>query len=337
MRKIKVLLTALTLLALIPAGMAFPGGSSGGGASRIPTEAEKRSDELAASIDSSLIDANTRFAFDILQELVSEDRGKNVFISPLSILLALAMTYNGAAGDTNLAMAKALQFSEFDLEELNQGFSDLMFSVVNADEKVELSIANSIWYRLGFKAEEDFIERNKTYYSSEVRELDFSNPGAAGTINRWIEGATKGKIEKMLDEIPGDAVMYLINAIYFKGDWTHRFSEKATRDEDFTLETGGTKKVPMMHIEQQFRHARGNNLGFLRLPYGREKLVMYILLPDEGEDLDAIIAELDDESWNWLKSGLAEKEVALAMPKYRIEYGVKLINDALAKLLCNRR
>jgi serine protease inhibitor len=332
MRKKRVFLTALMLLALFPAGVALAGGSSGGGADRVPTETEKRSDELAKSIDSSLIDANTRFAFDILQELVSEDRGKNVFISPLSILIALAMTYNGAAGDTNLAMAEALQFSGFGLEELNQGFSDLMGSLVKADEQVEISIANSMWYGFGFEADDNFIERNKTYYNSEVRELDFSDPGAAGTINRWIEGATKGKIEKMLDAVPGDAVMYLINAIYFKGDWTHRFSERATRDEEFTLETGGTKKVPMMHIEQQFRHARGNNLGFLRLPYGREKLVMYILLPDEGEALEEIIGELDDESWNRLKSGLAEKEVALAMPKYRIEYGVKLLNDVLTKM-----
>ena len=338
MRKARFFLTTLVLLALLPAGLAFPGdtpgGSAGpgGGAARVPTETEKRSDEAAQSIDPSLIRANTRFAFDIFQELTSEDRGKNVFLSPFSILLALAMTYNGAAGDTKLAMAEALQFSGFELEQLNRGFGDLMTSAVNADEQVEISIANSIWYGLGFKAKQDFVERNRTYYGSEVRGLDFNDPQAADTINQWIDDATKGKIEKMIDAISADTVMFLINAIFFKGDWTHQFSERATRDEEFTLETGDTKKVPMMHLEQQFRHARGNNFGILRLPYGREKLAMYIFLPDEGENLDAIIAELDDESWYQLKSELQKKDVALVMPKYRIEYGVKLLNGVLARI-----
>jgi serine protease inhibitor len=332
-RKIKVFLTALTLLALFPASAAFSGGSpgTGSGADRVPTETEKRSDELAESIDSSLINANSRFAFEIFQELASEESGTNVFISPLSILLALAMTYNGAAGNTNLAMAEALQFSEFELEEINRGFSDLTISIVDADEQVEISIANSIWYRLGFEVEEDFIDRNESYYGSEVRELDFTDPQASDTINRWIDDATKGKIEQMIDAIPPDAMMYLINTIYFKGDWTVQFSENETRDGEFNLASGGKKMVPMMHMEEQFQHAEARNLGILRLPYGRENLAMYILLPDEGANLDEIIGELDEESWNRLTSELVEKEVTLAMPRYKVEYEM-LLNDGLIKI-----
>ena len=331
MRKMNVFLSVLLLLALIPTDTVFSGGSTGP-PPFVPTESEQRSDELVKSIDSNLIDANTRFAFDILQELVSEDRGQNVFISPLSILLALAMTYNGASGDTKVAMAETLQFSEFELEELNRGFRDLTTGMMNADETVQISIANSIWYRLGYDVKEDFVQRNKTYYNSEVRKLNFANPQAKDTINTWIDQATNGKIEKMIDRISPNVMMYLINAIYFKGDWTHQFSESATRDGEFTLETGGKKRVPMMHLEEEFRHARGDNLGFLRLPYGREKLAMYILLPDEGEDLDEIIRRLDEDSWNKVLSKLEEKEVILAMPKYRIEYGVKSLNDVLAKM-----
>jgi len=331
MRKMNVFLSVLLLLALIPTDTVFSGGSTGT-PPFVPTESEQRSDELVKSIDSNLIDANTRFAFDILQELVSEDRGQNVFISPLSILLALAMTYNGASGDTKVAMAETLQFSEFELEELNRGFRDLTTGMMNADETVQISIANSIWYRLGYDVKEDFVQRNKTYYNSEVRKLNFANPQAKDTINTWIDQATNGKIEKMIDRISPNVMMYLINAIYFKGDWTHQFSESATRDGEFTLETGGKKRVPMMHLEEEFRHARGDNLGFLRLPYGREKLAMYILLPDEGEDLDEIIRRLDEDSWNKLRSKLEEKEVTLTMPKYRIEYGVKSLNDVLTRM-----
>jgi len=180
----------------------------------------EESDKVADSIDRSLVSANTGFGFNIFKELILEDKDQNVFISPLSILLALAMTYNGAMGDTNLAMAEALQFKGFDLEDLNSGFHDLMISIKNADSDIDLAIANSIWYKLGFKAKEDFVERNKKYFSSEVNEIDFAAPEAVDTINGWIEEETRGKIDKMLSEIPADAVMYLINAIYFKGNWT---------------------------------------------------------------------------------------------------------------------
>ena len=332
MRRTYIFLAALLLLALIPGAVLFAGGSVADTAPRVPTEAEINSDELARSIDPNLIDANTRFAFELLQELISEDRGKNVFFSPLSILLALAMTYNGAAGDTKLAMAEALEFSQFDLEQLNRGFNDLMVGIVNADQQVEVSIANSIWYRLGYDVKEDFIDRNARYYSAEVRELDFSDPQAADTMNNWIDQATKGKIEKMFDSIPPETKMYLINAIYFKGDWTHQFSESATQDGEFILETGSKKMVPMMHLEENFRHAQAENLGILRLPYGREKLAMYILLPDEGEDLDEITSQLNEVSWNRLRRDLEDKEVTLTMPKYRIEYGVKILNDVLTKM-----
>jgi len=332
MGRTKLFLCGLLILALIPTGIVFSGGSTGGAAPRVPTEAERKSDEMAQNVDPKLMAADTRFAFDILQELVSEDRGQNVFISPLSILLALAMTYNGAAEDTKLAIAEALEFSEFDMEALNRGFKALLNSVVTADREVEVSIANSIWYMQGCEAREDFIQRNGTYYNAEIRECDFSDPGARDAINSWIEEATKGRIEEMIDRIPPDVVMYLINAIYFKGDWTRQFSESATREEEFTLENGGRKMVPMMHLVEELRHSRTDNLGLLRLPYGREKLSMYILLPDEGVNLDEIIGRLDEDSWNELRSRLEEKEVVLAMPKYRIEYGVKLLNDALTRM-----
>src|SRR3989304_3973975 len=292
----------------------------------------EQSDEIADSVDKNLVDANTRFGFDIFKELTSEDKDQNVFISPLSILLALAMTYNGAVGDTNLAMAEALGFTGFDLEELNSGFHDLLVSIKNADSDIEMAIANSIWYKLGYSVKEDFIERNEKYYSSEVNEIDFTAPEAVDTINGWIEEATKGKIEKMLTEIPDDAVMYLINAIYFKGNWTYPFEENLTVDDDFYLLDGTAKKVPMMSQEGNFGYYDGDNFSAVKLPYGQEKMAMYIILPDEGVELDSVIESLDAESWNEIKGLFSGKEVSLTMPKYKMEYGIKLLNDALISL-----
>ncbi|MBL7123536.1 MAG: serpin family protein, partial [Actinobacteria bacterium] len=292
----------------------------------------EQSDELAGSVDRNLVSANTGFGFDIFKELILEDKDKNIFISPLSILLALAMTYNGAVGDTNLAMAEALGFKGFDLEELNSGFNDLMISIKNADSDIELAIANSIWHKLGFKAKEDFVERNKKYFSSEVKEIDFSTPEAVDTINGWIDEATKGKIEKMLTEIPPDAVMYLINAIYFKGNWTYPFDENLTSDDDFYLLDGSTKKVPMMSQEENFGYYDGDNFSAVKLPYGQEKMAMYIILPDEGVSLDSVTSSLDADKWNEIKESFYGSQVSLTMPKYKMEYGIKLLNDALAEL-----
>jgi len=292
----------------------------------------EESDELAGSVDRNLVSANTGFGFKIFKELILEDSNQNVFISPLSILLALAMTYNGAVGDTNLAMAEALRFKGFDLEELNSGFHDLMISIRNADNDIDIAIANSIWYRLGFKVKEDFIERNKKYFSSEVNEIDFAAPEAVDTINGWIEEETRGKIDKMLSEIPADAVMYLINAIYFKGNWTYPFDENLTSDDDFYLLDGSTKKVPMMTQEENFPYYRGDNFSGVRIPYGQEKMAMYIILPDEGTGVDSVIESLDAEKWNEIKDSFYGSQVSLTMPKYKMEYGIKLLNDALAEL-----
>ncbi|OFW62251.1 MAG: hypothetical protein A2Z35_00565 [Actinobacteria bacterium RBG_19FT_COMBO_36_27] len=292
-----------------------------------------QSDEIAASMDKNLTNANTKFGFNIFKKLVSEDKDKNVFISPLSILMALAMTYNGAVGETSLAMAEALEFEGFDLEELNQGFKDLMVSIKNADSDIEMEIANSIWYRMGFDIRADFSERNKKYFNSEVNEIDFSAPDAVDTINGWIEEETRGKIDKMLTENPADSVvMYLINAIYFKGDWTYPFDENMTDDDDFYLPDGTAKKVPMMSLEENFAYYKGDDFSGIKLPYGQEKMAMYIILPDEGVNVDTVIESLDAEKWSRIKDLFYGSQVSLVMPRYKVEYGIKLLNDVLTDL-----
>jgi serine protease inhibitor len=329
MEKSKIMVAAVLILAVtMLASSALFEGCSGlaGGVS------EEKSDEIAGEVAGDLVHSNTQFGFKIFNQLISEDSNQNVFISPLSILLALAMTYNGAVGDTNIAMAEALEFSGFDLEELNAGFKDLMTSVENADDEIELAIANSIWMKLGFEAREDFIDRNNKYYSSEVREIDLADTGTVDTINGWIADATRDKIKKMLDAIPADAVMYLINAIYFKGNWTDEFDEGMTADDDFYLADGSTKKVPMMNQWQELSYCAGEGYSAVKLPYGQEKVSMYIILPDEGESLDLLISSLDADRWNEITGSFSERQVDLSMPKYKMEYGIKVLNDVLINI-----
>ncbi len=292
----------------------------------------KESDEIIESVDQGLVDSNTEFSFKIFKELTLEDKDKNVFISPLSISTALAMTYNGAEGKTKKAMAEALEFDGINLEELNKSFKDLMIGIQNADSEIELNIANSIWLREGFDCREDFIDRNRRYFASEVNKIDFSSPDAPNVINGWIKDATEGKIEKMIDKICDDVVMYLINAIYFKGNWTYEFDEDVTRENDFYLLDGSIKKVPMMSQKQDFMYFEGNNFSSIRLPYGQEKIAMYIVLPDEGINLDSVVESLDVERWNQIVKSLCKREVSIVMPKFKMEYGIKLLNDTLINL-----
>ncbi len=326
--KLVLILASLAAIMILSCSALFTQCSENASTGKISAE---QSDEIAASVDKSLTNANTKFGFNIFKKLVSEDKDKNIFISPLSILMALAMTYNGAVGETSLAMAEALEFGGFDLEELNQGFKDLMVSIKNADSDIEMEIANSIWYRLGFNTREDFIERNKKYFNSEVNEIDFSAPDAPDTINKWIEEATKGKIDKMINEIPPDVVMYLINAIYFKGNWTYPFDENMTDDDDFYLPDGTVKKVPMMSLEENFAYYKGDDFSGIKLPYGQEKMAMYIILPDEGVNVDTVIESLDAEKWSRIKDSFYGSQVSLIMPRYKVEYGIKLLNDVLTE------
>lgn len=328
MKRNKLILTAAALVAVtFLTNAAFFKQCSGAG-----SISGEESDEIAASVSENLVYSNTQFGFDIFSELILEDRDQNIFISPLSILLALAMSYNGAVGDTSIEMADALEFTGFDLEELNSGFGDLTTSIENADSDIELAIANSIWMNLGFEAKKDFIERNSKYFSSEVREIDFSDAGTVDTINGWIADATRDKIKKMLSEIPADAVMYLINAIYFKGNWTNEFNENMTGDDDFYLADGSTKKVPMMNQTEEFLYQKGEGFSGVKLPYGQEKMAMYIILPDEGESVDSVIGFFDAGKWRETVRSFSERQVILTMPKYKMEYGIKLLNDVLTNM-----
>ena len=180
------------------------------------------SDALEATDDpdvSSVASANTKFGFKLLQDLREREPGANIFISPLSISIALTMTYNGAVGETERAMAEVLEIDELDLSTINQSNAALRDSLENPDPQVEISIANSIWSRRGIEFNPEFLERNRVFFGAEIASVDFGSPQATATINEWVDTNTNGKIEKIVDRINPQTLLFLINAIYFKGNW----------------------------------------------------------------------------------------------------------------------
>ncbi|MBS7649265.1 MAG: serpin family protein [Candidatus Bathyarchaeia archaeon] len=293
------------------------------------------SDEKANSVDRNLVSSNTKFALNIFKEISIEEGSKNVFISPLSISIALSMTFNGAEGTTKDAMARVLQFGNMSLEEINQEYLNLIESLKNVDKHVQLSIANSIWIRDSFKplVKQDFQQRVEDYFKSDVFTRDFGNPQTPNEINAWLSNETGGKIDKMVDQIDPELVMFLINAIYFKGEWLTSFNETATGKGDFHLSNGSVVKVDMMSTRGNFSYYEGENFRAARFPYGRDKIAMYVFLPNRNITLDLFIDSLNLEAWQRYISGFRLIEgLEVKFPKFKLEYGVKRLNDVLEKL-----
>ena len=296
------------------------------------TENKERVQVNLTNNQKSLVLSNNAFGFDIFRKInVNESPDKNVFISPLSISLALAMTYNGANGDTRTEMQNTLRFPDLQPEEINGYFQTLSNALLNLDPTVKLGIANSIWYRQGFDVLPDFLSVNKNYYNAEVRPLDFGDPASANTINHWVAEKTNDKITKVIDAISDDQVMFLINAIYFKGQWTYGFDKKATADGTFHTSPGIQSTIPFMHQKGAFSYYANDSLQILEMPYGQENFSMIILLPGTGHSVAPLATGLTPEIWgDWLLN-LSKTNVEITMPKFKFEYE-RTLNDDLKAL-----
>lgn len=197
--------------------------------------------------EKGLVEADNKFGLKLFKEVVfEEDTDKNILISPLSVSMALGMTYNGANGSTEEAMRTTLELSDLTLEEINESYKSLIEYLVGLDPEVEFDIANSIWYRQGWTFEEDFLGRCETYFNALVNGLDFNDPNAKDIINDWVSENTNGKIEEIVDYIDPLDVMFLINAIYFNGTWTYEFDENLTQEDMFNLLDGSQISCEMM-------------------------------------------------------------------------------------------
>ena len=280
--------------------------------------------------DARLAAANARFGFNLFAEIEKQDAGKNIFISPASVSLCLAMAYNGADADTKQAMARALEVQGLNLDELNRAYSDLKAALENPDPKVQLQIANSLWARRGLTFKPDFIQRTKQFFAAEVTDLDFNDPSAPATINQWVSEKTKGKIQKIVDQISPDSILFLINAIYFKGAWTKEFDKGKTREDDFATGAGAQKRLPMMSASGNYRYYETGDFQAVSLPYGAGRTSMYIFLP-KAAGLAGFNKKLSTASWeSWMKE-FKEQEGDLSLPRFKIEYEITL-NDALKAL-----
>ena len=281
--------------------------------------------------EKQITDAGSQFGLTLFRALSEDAPNENLFLSPLSVSMALGMTLNGAGGETYTAMQQTLELAGLSQESINQSYQSLIELLVGLDPKVAFEIANSIWYRQGFAVEPDFLDGNTTYFDAEVRDLDFGHPDAVDIINGWVSDKTHGKIEQILQEIDPATVMFLINAIYFKGTWTYEFDKDETREDVFTRHDGTTADVPMMRQEADLPYFETESFQAVDLPYGDSLFSMTILLPREGYDIDALAAELDEAHWNDWVGRFETRGLDLRLPRFKLEYE-KELNEVLTAL-----
>ncbi|MFC2090243.1 serpin family protein [Bacteroidota bacterium] len=279
-----------------------------------------------------LIEADQRFSFELFHQVCSLSQEENIMISPLSISYALGMTYNGARGGTGEEFVSVLHFDGLSKMEVNESYKDLMGQLKTLDEKVELVLANSIWHVDWATVKEEFIQTNQEYFDAQVAPLDFSDPASVDVINDWIEAKTNDKIKDMLDYIPADAYMYLINAIYFNATWKYEFDEDDTYNGNFYLQDGETGEAAFMHIEGDFKHAWTAEFQAVELPYGDGAFSMVVLLPvSSDQSIDEFVEFLDLDAWEEWFTHASVQHTTVNLPKFK--YAFKdLLNDPLKNL-----
>jgi serpin B len=289
--------------------------------------------ELTAS-EVELVSADNSFGLKLFQAVSEETGDANVFISPLSVSMCLGMVLNGAAGETYTAMQQTLELAALSEDEINGSYQSLIGLLVDLDRRVTVGIANSIWHRDSYPIAPTFVDDNQEYFGAEVTGLDFSAPGAAGIINAWVDQKTRGKIDKIVDDpIAGTTEMFLINAIYFNGNWTYRFDESETRQADFFLADGSTIPVQMMSIADiEVPYYWNEQFESVDLPYGNQHFSMTIIVPRPEVDMDSLIEQMTAEAWDtWMESSHPIELASLEMPRFKLEFEVTL-NGALINL-----
>jgi serpin B len=333
-------MAALGLVASSLAGCS-PKGPAGGAAKAEELKSDK-SRLTAPSVDEAqvptLVDGNSQFALDLYRALFSSS--SNLFCSPYSISLALAMTYAGARGETEREMADVLHFA-LGQEGLHTAFNGLDRALASRGQKVKeedqrfrLNIANALWGQQDSAFLAAFLDTLAENYGAGMRLVDFqtSPEDARQTINQWVEDQTEDKIKDLLPAGSINALTRLVlsNAIYFNASWMYPFEESVTKDGAFHLLDGGTVTVPMMQQSERLGYAEGAGYQAVELPYVGAELSMVILLPTEGAFGD-FAQGLDDAQLDAILADIGRMQVSLTIPKFEYESGFQL-KGALQRL-----
>jgi serpin B len=284
-------------------------------------------------LKAALIESNNDFSYQIFNQIVAnETNNTNVFISPLSMYYALSMAALGADTDTRTEFDALLGWAGKDETEVLESLKSLYQQLMPPNNEVKLDIANSLWQREGAPIKEAYKNQVAGNFDAEVRTLDFTNPESVAIINGWIADKTNDLIKDMLDQISSDAIMYLINAIYFKGDWLYVFDEEDNLQMPFYKADGTNTHVTFMRQKTNLNYLNNEQLIGVQLPYSDTNYCMTLLIPKEGLAIDAIIEEMNAESMKTWTEAMQMKEIEIQLPKFKYGFGTRNINPELQRM-----
>lgn len=289
--------------------------------------------ELTAQA-SKVIESSNKFGVELFRRAAVTESG-NLMLSPLSAGAALTMALNGADGQTFEQIRQMLGYpANMTIAEINQAYRSLVGQLLAADPKVKLTLANAMFYRLGFIVKQPFTSALATDFRAHIEGLDFDQPSAINTINNWARDNTNGRIPRVIDQISAQTVMFLLNALYFKGDWTYQFNKSETRNQPFYSDGGGQISVPTMSGKIQAKTFTGNNFRAIELPYGRKNFSMVVIVPNGT--LGQFYQTFTPEIWSQITSSLDNEMTQpvgtiVSLPKFEFKYE-KLLNSQLQSL-----
>lgn len=278
--------------------------------------------------EQGVLSASNAFSFGLWSAINTAQRDSNVFVSPLSASFALGMTMNGAAGQTYDEMRSALQFGNASLASIDSGYKSLIALLMGLDASTKMQIANSIFYRRDFPFNQSFLNDASTWFDADVKSQNFDDVGGTlSAVNGWASAKTNGRIPTVLQEVHSDDVMFLLNAIYFKGAWRDKFDVALTKDAPFHAATGGDQSAKLMSREAKMPYAETDTYQAVDLAYGDSAFTMTVLLPKAGNTVEQVAASLTPASWQSLTSSFRIRDVSLALPKVTFSWKRKLADD----------
>ncbi|MBO9594186.1 MAG: serpin family protein [Niabella sp.] len=289
-----------------------------------PVPAPKAEDENPALISAAVHQSISGFSFSFYKALQKQQpAGANIFVSPLSLHIALSMLANGASGTTREEILKALQAEGLSDSTLNKDCLSLLEELPKADPAVTLQLANAVFYKNGFPVEAGFLKTLSDYYRTETKGLAFE-PADLPVINKWASDHTNGKIPTVLEELDSKLVLLLLNALYFKGDWTTKFDKRTTVGATFVKEDGSRMQTAMMRQTDTVLYASTNDFQSIQKPYGNGQFTMTILLPKTSAVAN-LFNQMDTQKWNALLKSFKPTKVDIGLPRFKLQQAFKLI------------
>ena len=275
--------------------------------------------------------AANQFAFTLFRRLTAAQPNDNVFVSPLSVSFSLGMALNGASGSTLDQMRATLGFGAEELQAINQGYKGLLALEAGLDPTTTFDIANSVWYKEGFPFHQGYIDRVRAAFDAQVTGAPFTD-ATKNAVNQWVSDQTNGKITSIIDAIDPLDVMFLVNAIYFKGSWREQFDPAKTAPLTFRAQGGNQTVATMVRPDEEghvrFRWTPERTIG--ELAYGNGAFVMTIVMPNDTFSIEGLAASLDTASWSAMVADMADTKFRVQLPKFRMEYSRELNDDLIA-------